>query len=1117
MKHLGRGTDQIAARDGRVLKVVWLLLVTFNLVGCDTTSGGSGGAAGISGIGGGSGASGADAGGSGGNTGILTFLRPSSVIGSGSDAGSASRSSGGIGSGTGGAGAGGALPQCTSIAPSGSAPATPVCGDGFLAVTEECDDDNSSDADACSSLCKVTPELVDPRLPSTGVLPLPSRLLGSSRHPLAAGCNAVGVSFIDQTNAPAALKLSTYSNAGVLSKTLQYGSSSVDFPDPAVAALPGDKFVIAWTDLGADGDELGIQLRQIDPEKTEQEPPIVANAGTAFSQSAPDIAFDGNEIVVAWMDSADPDTAPDLRYRLFAPDLTPLGGDQTLAQSSAVEGDVALAASNGRWAAAWRSDAAGMETIEVQSGALHWSVGPFLPGMSGDRPDLTFLDATHLALAFTMGTDPSGTGIANVSRLRGAILDAAAPGAVSSFAISPALGPYAALPSLDQSQPALTLFPDHLLVSWRSGALPGDAKDSELWSRRIPFTATPDSVTVDLTHTEFPLVRVDAQRAGDQSAFRVLATNLWPSGGLVAAWTDHGRSFHDAAGAPDVALQFSPDLVERVPPVITDLAVAAGLRQNLLSFVAPPAADNVLILVKTGDCAFSADPVGSETKGTAVGNAVVLMNDSLTADMASTNVTVGGVTTTVAFDYANVKVTHASLTAHQLYCYKLYARAGTMLDGNDSPGRPMHSGTPNAGGSTEPVFVNGFGSLGLSQASPSPDTAAAFYVNSAGKLLTVSAADGSRIFAPYTLSSGVKSISPCVTLPGDPAKTLFTNSLSGDTFAIWASGPSAGSLRWSTAGVDYDSASSGRQALGDALYSSVGFYIAQSPRVFVGTHNMSGRQNRLFALNATTGACVWVFNGTCAGATGTSNLGQISAPPVVDSGHNRIFFGSTKLLTGPTVWALDPQDTPAGSRVLWSRDVGDTNSWVTFSDTSLTSLYVSTNAGRIYKLDPATGSTCWGSTSDGCGTSTGSEQFFCTDPEVNARTTSCSNGSAIVSGIQPIFGSAVPSFKNLIFTTADGYVHNVSSSGVQRWSTQIPGATAPLGMWWINQASGGAVYVGSNVGLVYELSMSTGAITGTRDVGGASVTMGAPSGDSFTNRLYVTTSEGNFYAFAEPF
>src|SRR5262249_41205032 len=101
---------------------------------------------------------------------------------------------------------------------------------------------------------------------------------------------------------------------------------------------------------------------------------------------------------------------------------------------------------------------------------------------------------------------------------------------------------------------------------WRSGAVSGDANDSELWSRRVPFTVAPDhSVSLDPTHVESPIVRVEAHRVGDQSAFRILGTNLWPNGGLVAAWTDQGHSFLSSAGGRDVALQFWPDLPEPPP------------------------------------------------------------------------------------------------------------------------------------------------------------------------------------------------------------------------------------------------------------------------------------------------------------------------------------------------------------------------------------------------------------------------------------------------------------------------------------------------------------------------------------------------------------------------
>jgi hypothetical protein len=77
----------------------------------------------------------------------------------------------------------------------------------------------------------------------------------------------------------------------------------------------------------------------------------------------------------------------------------------------------------------------------------------------------------------------------------------------------------------------------------------------------------------------------------------LLSTNLWPSGGLVAAWNDHGRSFHNLAGVPDVAVQFLPDLPEPAPPVTPYPVSADGkyyyvnlLRRNY----APPTASATL-------------------------------------------------------------------------------------------------------------------------------------------------------------------------------------------------------------------------------------------------------------------------------------------------------------------------------------------------------------------------------------------------------------------------------------------------------------------------------------------------------------------------------------------
>jgi len=393
----------------------------------------------------------------------------------------------------------------------------------------------------------------------------------------------VAVSFVEQTSSPHALKLATFTASGAKVHTAQFGASALDAPDPAIAPLPDGTFAAAWTDFETDGDELGIQLARVDP-SVGAEATFVPSERTSFSQSAPDIVFDGRELVLAWVDTSNPITAPDLRYRLFGQDLKPLSDELTLAATNAVEDNVALAARAGQWAAAWRSGNGGLETIEVQSGSTHWTVGPFLPGLDGDRPDLVFLDEAHLALAFTKGTDPDASGVANVSRLHGAILDAKAPGSTASFEIPPAQDPYSSMPDVSQTQPSLALLPGRLLVAWHSAAVPGEARGEELWLRRIPFIVSGDqTITVDASHVEVPLISSSAQRGGDQSAFRMLGTNLWPSGGLVAAWDDQNRTFA-SSGAPDVGAQFFPDIAEP-PPAIGQYPVSADGKYYLVNLL----------------------------------------------------------------------------------------------------------------------------------------------------------------------------------------------------------------------------------------------------------------------------------------------------------------------------------------------------------------------------------------------------------------------------------------------------------------------------------------------------------------------------------------------------
>lgn len=472
--------------------------------------------------------------------------------------GQAGGSSGGAGGQMASGGSGG-VPSafhCMPNVPVGTGPAVAVCGDGFVTVPEQCDDGNKVDGDACSASCLVTPSLIAPRAAATAPPGLPGRELQLGRHPLGVGCNSVGVGFVDRSTKPAALKLATYDRVGAAKAVVGFGSADVDRPSPSLVALPDDTFVVAWTAF--DSDELGIQLRRVDPSAAALEHAIVANEGQSFSQREPDVVFDGRQIVVAWTDDSDPVNGPDLRYRTFTPDLLPTSHDLPLAATSAVEGNVALASMDGAWAAAWRSGSNGMETVEVQSGATHWSVGPFLPSGSDDRPALVFLDASHLALALTEGSDPNQTGTASVSRLHGAILNAGFPGTVESFSIPQTVAPWANVPGLSQSQPTLVAMSDRLVVGWRTSLVNGNASGDELWTRELKWSPGPSgTLVVDTSSPDLPMVGAESRRDGDQSQPALLSSLAWPGHSLVSVWQDSGKTFGAASGRPDVALQFS--------------------------------------------------------------------------------------------------------------------------------------------------------------------------------------------------------------------------------------------------------------------------------------------------------------------------------------------------------------------------------------------------------------------------------------------------------------------------------------------------------------------------------------------------------------------------------
>lgn len=470
-----------------------------------------------------------------------------------------------------------------------------VCNDGIRdPVLEECDDGTPGD-DSCTDTCRIRDLLVAPRPLLTDGGHLPGRALGQGRHPVAATSSTMGVTLVDIESDPPVVRIQTFDAAGARSGvpvSVGEGSRPVTRANPAIAPLPDGRFAVVWTDFDpgfpnatdpvvhGDGDALGIALRAVDPTSGALGALKHANAGTFpdsylagwtpadFSQFDPDVIATGNRVVVAWTDDADAFNGPDIRFRLFDAALTAQSKVLTLADSLASESHVALCATEDGFAAAWRSAVSGAETIEVRAfdregtQAHQWYVGPVTSPPASDRPALADIGEGRLVVAFTEATDPSGSGVANTPRLRGAVLAPIQEGLVESYPIEPRHEDYAGDATVAQSHPNVVRVDNRAYVAWRSSRLPGDDRGEEIWLKELAWPA--QTVEDVLALEEIRLPRQAEHRAGDQRFPALAATTLAPEGALLTAWEDWALSFGGAEGTPDVVVELIPTPVVRL-------------------------------------------------------------------------------------------------------------------------------------------------------------------------------------------------------------------------------------------------------------------------------------------------------------------------------------------------------------------------------------------------------------------------------------------------------------------------------------------------------------------------------------------------------------------------
>jgi PQQ-like domain len=421
--------------------------------------------------------------------------------------------------------------------------------------------------------------------------------------------------------------------------------------------------------------------------------------------------------------------------------------------------------------------------------------------------------------------------------------------------------------------------------------------------------------------------------------------------------------------------------------------------------------------------------------------------------------------------------THTGLTLANKYYYSIWVIQGALNSSDrNASGRPQDTTT-----ATLPVrwmFSTGASALSPPGGSVTVVSNDRFYHNMIPGQTAGGAGVGSgtwpSTWKPFVMNAPVQNRPRVVTATiGTATKVAFLGSQDGKA---WVVNADTGASVWSTA------------VLGTMIQAGISGVLTQFGQSYdtmlVPTRNASGA-NYIFGIDALTGATQWQYP-----ATGTNLIGVVNGASSIDAtvpGAYKVYFASRALdaTNNGTVWCLSFTNAAAVPCTGWPAKValGDIDGSVIRANGAL---YVGTNSGIVYALDPSTGGVLWSNNlGDG----------------------------PIKSYPWPVYGSSPNIFYVATTSKVTKLTYTSGPSAAVTWSYNIAGPSLPY------YASGStALYVGSSDGKLHQLTnLSLASPTDTPlTLGDGASTVGSPASDS-SGQVNVGTDQGTIYSLTIPY